>query len=347
MNQYNNDLILRVLRGEHVERPPVWLMRQAGRILPQYRAIRNSLSGFKELVSSPDLVAEVTVQPVDELGVDAAIIFSDILVIPEAMGLDYEMVESKGPFFPKTIQSTQDILQLRSGDDAAEHLEYVYDGIKRTKILLGDRLPLIGFSGSPFTLLSYMVEGQGSKTFSKAKKLLYSQPQDAHALMQKLTVTIISYLHKKVDAGVDIIQLFDSWSGVLDRDTYNSFCMPYIKRISTEIEKRVPVIIFSRGAWFSLQEIHNTGSKAIGLDWNTPVHFARKVVGSKKVLQGNLDPCVLYGNYESIRAKTVHMLAEFGRNHIANLGHGVYPDTPLEAVRCFVNTVKEYRYSDE
>ena len=339
-----NDLFLRTINGEQVERPPIWLMRQAGRILPQYRAIRESLSGFIELVTTPDLVAEVTIQPVDELGVDAAIIFSDILVIPEAMGLPYEMVESKGPRFPKVLRNQQDIDQLISGEQAVEKLDYVFEGVQKTIQRLDSRVPLIGFSGSPFTLLCYMIEGQGSKTFSKAKSFMYRHPDWAHLLLQKLTDTIIVYLNAKVSHGVDVVQLFDSWAGVLDEITYRTFAIPYLQQIVDEVQQRVPVIIFSKGAWFSLKDINAIGSKAIGIDWNTSGAFAREVCGPDKVLQGNLDPCVLYATPEYIEMRTKQMLKEFGRKHIVNLGHGVYPDTPLDGVKTFINTVQSYRY---
>ena len=343
MKRYQNNILLDTLSGVDTHRPPVWLMRQAGRILPQYRRVRASLSGFKELVSTPDLVAEVTIQPVDELQVDAAIIFSDILVIPEAMGLDYEMIEKKGPHFPKVIGSKMDVLALNEGEDAAEKLQYVYQGISTTKKDLSDRVPLIGFSGSPFTLLCYMIEGQGSKTFSKAKKLLYREPQTAHILLEKITNTIIAYLHKKIDNGVDAIQLFDSWAGVLDKNTYGTFCIPYIQTICNSIQKRVPVIIFSKGAWFSLEDIINIGSAAVGLDWNISPKHARSV-SNETIFQGNLDPCVLYGQEEDIRRTTINMIKAFGKKHIVNLGHGVYPDTPLTGVKTFVRTVKDFSY---
>jgi uroporphyrinogen decarboxylase len=339
-----NDLLLRVLNGEKVERPPVWMMRQAGRILPQYRAVRESLSGFIELVKNPELVAEVTIQPVDELDVDAAIIFSDILVIPEAMGLPYEMVESRGPNFPKTIENLQDINNLIEGEEAALHLEYVYEGVRVTKQALNDRVPLIGFAGAPFTLFCYMVEGKGSKTFSKAKKMMYLQPELTHLLLQKITNTVIHYLHKKVDAGAQALQVFDSWAGVLDQYTYNTFCIPYLQQISDALKGRVPVILFPKGAWFSISELNNIGSQGIGVDWNIPAQHIRNIVGNEKVLQGNLDPCVLYADKKEIKKITESMIQEFGTNYIANLGHGVYPDTPLDNAKAFVNAVKEYRY---
>ncbi|CAG0908713.1 unnamed protein product [Cyprideis torosa] len=319
-------------------------MRQAGRILPQYRAIRSSLSGFIELVTTPDLVAEVTIQPVDELDVDAAIIFSDILVIPECMGLDYEMIEKKGPFFPRTIQSENDIDNLDSGKSAAEKLDYVFQGLDITKKELNDRVPLIGFSGAPFTLFCYMIEGSGSKTFSKAKRMLYQNPTAAHKLLSKLTDTIIEYTKLKAAHGADVIQIFDSWAGVLDQRMYKEFCIPYLKKINDALQAEdIPTIIFSKGAWFSLADIANIHSNVIGIDWNMSPSFVREVLGGR-LIQGNLDPCVLYASEDEIRSKATAMMEAFGGNQIVNLGHGVYPDTPLDGVKAFVNTVKEYKY---
>jgi len=339
-----NTLLLDVLKGKPVERPPIWIMRQAGRILPEYRALRGSLSGFIELVTTPDLAAEVTIQPVDRLGVDAAIIFSDILVIPECMGLHYKMIEKQGPFFPETIQSEQDILALDSGQPAASKLTYVFDAVQETKKRLENRVPLIGFSGAPWTLMCYMVEGKGSKTFSKAKSLLYKHPKLAHQLLEKITVTVIEYLKLKVKAGVDVVQVFDSWAGVLERTTYNEFSLPYIKQIINALKEDVPTIAFAKGAYFSLEDIINIDSQAIGLDWTMDVVGIREVFDNDKVLQGNMDPCVLYGSPESIAKKVAEQHTQFGKNHIFNLGHGVYPDTPLENVISYVNSVKDLRH---
>lgn len=343
MANIKNDLFLRTLKGESVERPPVWLMRQAGRILPQYRAIRSSLSGFKELLFTPALAAEVTVQPVDELGVDAAIIFSDILVIPECMGLDYDMVEKRGPLFNHTIQSSKDVDKLISGPAAAERLEYVFEAIRLTKDVLQDRVPLIGFSGAPWTLLAYMVEGSGSKTFSKAKRLLYKDPKLAHQLLDAITDTIIAYLKLKVKNGVDTIQLFDSWAGILTPALYNEFAAPYLAKICQAINE-VPVIVFAKGAWFSFDILAEMECEALGVDWTISPEFARKAA-KNKILQGNLDPCQLYAEEGQIEAQTKSMLEQFGKGHIANLGHGVYPDTPLNGVKTYVNTIKNYNYS--
>ena len=345
MKKYDNDIFLRTVKGEKTERPPVWLMRQAGRILPQYRAVRARLSGFIELVTTPDLVAEVTIQPVDELGVDAAIIFSDILVIPECMGLEYEMIEKKGPFFPRTIQSLADIEKLDFGKAAAEKLEYVFNGLDITKKELNDRVPLIGFSGAPFTLFCYMLEGSGSKTFSKAKKMLYQNPEASHRLLSKLTDTIIEYTKLKAQHGADVIQIFDSWAGVLDNRMYKEFCIPYLKKINAALQTSgIPTILFSKGAWYSLEDIASIGTNVIGIDWNMGTQFVRKTVGQDRVVQGNLDPCVLYADEKEIETKTIDMIKAFGGNHIVNLGHGVYPDTPLDGVKAFVNTVKNYSY---
>lgn len=339
-----NDLFLRAAKGERTERPPVWLMRQAGRILPQYRALRAKLSGFKELVETPELACEVTIQPVDELGVDAAIIFSDILVIPEAMGLPYEMIKGKGPNFPKTIENEKDIEQLQSGAAAAAELEYVYEALRLTKKELNNRVPLIGFSGAPWTILAYMIEGGGSKTFSKAKRFLYSQPQAAHRLLAAITETTIAYLQNKVKAGADLIQVFDSWAGILSPAQFEEFSLPYIRQIAAAIEG-VPVTLFAKGAWHSLPALSDSAASVIGLDWTMPPAFARTQLGKERVVQGNIDPCYLYAPAEDLKTATQQLLKDLGPHHIANLGHGVYPDTPLDNVKVFVDTVQAFRYN--
>lgn len=334
-------LFLRAALGEPTERPPVWLMRQAGRILPQYRALRQRFPDFKAFVKTPLAAAEATIQPVDELGVDAAIIFSDILVVPEAMGLDYEMVEAKGPRFPKTIENQQDVTVLRSGAEAAASLQYVYDALKITKQALDGRVPLIGFAGAPWTILAYMVEGSGSKTFSKARRLLYTDPVLAHELLQKITDTTIAYLRQQIAAGADLIQLFDSWAGELPPAHYRVFAVPYLRQICAALPE-VPKTVFAKGAWFALEDLAELPCQVIGLDWNITPEYARSKTGGK-VLQGNLDPCTLYADTQTIENQTKTMLQAFGGHHIANLGHGVYPDTPLDGVRAFVNTVKSFR----
>lgn len=341
----NNDLFLRAARGESVERTPVWLMRQAGRILPEYRAIRNRLSGFKELVKTPELACEVTLQPVDLLGVDAAIIFSDILVIPEAMGLDYQMIEKKGPWFESTIESEKDLAQLREADPE-ESLAYVTDAMRLVKRELNGRVPLIGFAGAPWTILCYMVEGQGSKTFSKARKMLHQQPELAHQLLDLITRSTINYLKAQIAAGADLVQLFDSWAGILGPDLYRQFALPYIQRICEAIDA-VPITVFAKGAYFSLPEIADLSCEVIGLDWCMNPREARSLIGSEKTLQGNLDPSLLYANKSDLKQAVKIMLDDFGsRRHIANLGHGVYPDTDPDQVRFFIQTVKEHKFTD-
>jgi uroporphyrinogen decarboxylase len=340
-----NDLLLRVLSGEEVERPPVWMMRQAGRILPNYRKIRAKAGSFKNLVTQPDWIAEATVEPVDTLGVDAAIIFSDILVIPEAMGLDYEIIEKKGPLFERKIQTEKDVLSLEEGEVIPGKLDYVFNSIKKTKEILDDKVPLIGFAGAPWTIFAYMVEGSGSKTFSQAKKMIYQNPELAHQLLSKITSSTIFYLKEKIKSGVNAIQLFDSWSGLLNQEIYNQFAWPYAEKILASIDE-VPTIFFPKGAWYSLQDFRDSKSfDCLGIDWNTSPQFAREKVGPDMILQGNLDPCRLYDSTENIEQATKRMLYEFGSKHIANLGHGVYPDTSVDHVKSFINTVKSYRYN--
>jgi len=334
-----NDLLLRAARGENTERIPVWLMRQAGRILPEYRAVRSSLSGFKELVETPERAAEVTIQPVDILGVDAAIIFSDILVVSEGMGLRYEMEEKKGPYFPETIENIQDIKRLRTGNAGDFH--YTIEAIRLTKKALNGRVPLIGFAGAPFTLLCYMVEGGGSKTFSKSKRLLFSEPGAAHLLLQKLTDTTIAYLRGQVEAGADLIQVFDSWAGILSPQAYEEFSLPYLRQI-TEAFPDVPVTLFAKGAFYARRSLAALPCQVIGTDWNMPPQESRLLTAGK-TLQGNLDPCVLYGSEKFIEQETISMIKAFGaKGYIANLGHGVYPDTDPAKVKHFVETVQNF-----
>ncbi len=341
--ELKNDLILRAARGEKVERTPVWLMRQAGRILPEYRAVRAKLGGFKELVETPQFAAEVTIQPVDILDVDAAIIFSDILVIPEAMGLPYQMAESKGPWFEKTINNLEDVNRLKIAN-AEEDLQYVLEAIKITKKALNGRVPLIGFAGAPWTIFSYMVEGSGSKTFSKAKKFLYMYPELSHTLLDKITQSTINYLKAQIAAGADMVQIFDSWAGILSPEQYNTFALKYISQICDAITE-APVTVFAKAAFFARKEMGALNCATIGLDWNMDIKESRKLIGDNKTLQGNMDPCLLYADFATIKKETVKMLKSFGpQRHIANLGHGIYPDISPDSVRCFVETVKEYRF---
>ncbi|WP_353723049.1 uroporphyrinogen decarboxylase [Dyadobacter sp. 676] len=335
-----NDLLLRAARGEKTERTPVWMMRQAGRILAEYRAVREKAGSFIKLATTPEMAAEVTLQPVDLLGVDAAIIFSDILVIPEAMGLPYEMAEQRGPVFPSTVHTLNDLQKLHIAEPETD-LKYVLDAIKITKEGLAGRVPLIGFAGAPFTIFCYMTEGKGSKTFSVAKKHLYTDPEFSHTLLQQITDSTIAYLKAQIAAGADIVQLFDSWAGILSPEQYRVFSLPYIKQICDTITE-VPVTVFAKGAFFARKEIGALSCSVVGLDWNMDIAESRELIPDK-TLQGNLDPCVLYSSFDQIRAEVRKMLEQFGtQRYIANLGHGVYPDTDPDKVRCFIEAVKEY-----
>lgn len=337
-----NDLILRAAKGESVERYPVWLMRQAGRILPEYRAVRAGLSGFKELVETPERAAEVTIQPVDLLGVDAAIIFSDILVVPEAMGLEYQMIEQKGPWFEKTIKSAEDLKYAEVDFDIESRLGYVTEAIRITNKELNGRVPLIGFAGAPWTIFCYMVEGHGSKTFSEARKMLYQNPSLAHDLLGRITKVTIQYLKAQIEAGAHMLQVFDSWAGILGTEQYATFSLPYLKQIADAIQE-VPLTLFSKGAFSSLGAIAALDCNTIGLDWNMDMVEMRKLVGEKRTLQGNLDPCVLYASHSEIVSETNKLLNSFtSSRHIVNLGHGVYPDIDPEKVKTFIQTVKEF-----
>lgn len=340
--ELKNDLLLRAAKGEAIERYPVWLMRQAGRILPEYRAVRNSLSGFKELVETPELAAEVTIQPVDLLGVDAAIIFSDILVVPEAMGLTYEMVEKKGPWFPETIRSREEMSKIDEDIDIDERLGYVTEAIKITNNELSGRVPLIGFAGAPWTIFCYMTEGQGSKTFSTARKILYTDPALAHELLDRITNVTIQYLKAQVKAGAHIVQVFDSWAGILGKEQYAEFGLKYLKRIAAAITE-VPVTLFAKGAYHSLSEIASSDCNTVGLDWQMDMANIRDIVGNDVTVQGNLDPAALYASHSEVEQLTKNLLGTFkSRRHIVNLGHGVYPDIDPEKVKTFIKTVKDY-----
>jgi uroporphyrinogen decarboxylase len=338
-----NDLLLRAARGQEVERSPVWLMRQAGRVLPEYRATRAKAKNFIEFVKNPELACEVSIQPVEILGVDAAIIFSDILVIPEAMGLPYQMLEARGPWFEHTVKNAADIEKLRVAE--ASDLDYVMQALQLTKKELNGSVPLIGFAGAPWTLLAYMVEGSGSKTFSRAKQFLYTQPQAAHLLLEKITESIINYLKGQVAAGADLLQIFDSWAGVLSEPMYYEFSLKYISKICDALSPMVPVTVFAKDAHYALKKISETSCSAIGLDWTMNPQKARNEAGDK-TLQGNADPCLLYADEKKIVTETHSMLKAFGKQrYICNLGHGLYPDLEKEKVKLFVDTVKSYTYA--
>lgn len=337
-----NDLILRAAKRQPVERTPVWFMRQAGRYLPEYREIRKKVD-FLTLCKTPALAAEVTIQPVDIIGVDAAIIFSDILVIPEAMGMNLIIEENKGgPRFTNPVRSRHEIDMLRD-TEPAEDLKYVIEAIALTKKELNNRVPLIGFSGSPWTLLTYMVEGAGSKNFRHAKELIFNNPNDAHALLERLAYAIAKYLTAQINAGAHLVQIFDTWGGILSPDAFEEFSLRYIKHIIDEIKRDdEPVIVFCKGCVHALDDLASIGADVVGLDWTFDIGEARKIIAGRTALQGNLDPTLLYSNPDRIREEVLRILDKYGRypGHIFNLGHGVLPDVPVENVRAFVDTVK-------
>ncbi len=341
MTKLRNDLLLRALKGEKTERPPVWMMRQAGRYLPDYVKLRNKYSFF-ERCQTPELAAEITIQPVEQIGVDAAILFSDILVVPQAMGMEVQLVESKGPLLPEPIRKAEDLERILV-PDVAERLSYVFDAIKLTKSYLNGGVPLIGFAGAPWTLLCYMVQGQGSKTFDGAKAFCYTQPRAAHRLLQMITDTTIAYLKGQARAGADAVQIFDSWGGLLSPEDFEHLSLQYIRQIVNALKDEVPTIIFAKGAWHSLPEMAATGAHGLGIDWCIRPQMARQLAGERVALQGNFDPAKLLAPIPVIQKEVKVMLDAFsGYPHIANLGHGILPDVPVDHAKAFVDAVKQY-----
>jgi uroporphyrinogen decarboxylase len=339
-----NDLFLRILQGEKTERPAVWMMRQAGRYLPEFRALRDKYDFFTRC-RTPELVADITTQPVNIVGVDAAILFSDILVVPQAMGIDIEMKEQVGPYLPHPIRTKADIDRVQI-PDVSETLGYVMEGIRLTKERLAGEVPLIGFAGAPWTIFCYAVEGKGSKNFDTAKSFAFSYPEWTAELLQKITDTTIAYLREKVKAGVDALQLFDSWGGVLSGEDYQKYSWPYTRQIVEALSQEVPVIVFAKGCWYALEEMSQSKAAALGVDWTCSPEMARKLTGGKKVLQGNLDPAWLLAPIAQIKEKTQQMIRAFGKEHyIANLGHGILPEVPVEHARAFVEAVKSFKES--
>ncbi len=342
MSELKNDLFLKACRKLPVDRTPVWIMRQAGRYLPAYRAVREK-ADFLTMCRTPDIAAEVTVQPVDIIGVDAAIIFSDILVIPEAMGMAFDMIESKGPVFHKPISSEGDVDALKKIDPSKD-LKYVLDAVAVAKRELNNRVPLIGFSGSPWTLMTYMVEGNGSKNFSAVKKLIYNNPKLAHKMADKISDAAAAYLSAKIEAGADAVQIFDTWGGILSTADYREFSLNYISKVISQIKRKdEPVIVFSKGVHHSLDEIVAGGADVVGVDWTVDLGDIRKQIGGKAALQGNMDPSILYAPEEKIRLEAKRILASFGAGsgHVFNLGHGILPDTDPGRAKALVEFVKE------
>ena len=337
--------LLAAAKQENSGRPPVWFMRQAGRYLPQYRAVRQR-TDFLTMVRTPELAAEVTLQPVELIGVDAAIIFSDILVVPEAMGMHLEMHEGSGPRFPSPVREMSAIKALRA-PDVEDAISYTLDAIRLTRRALAGRVPLIGFAGAPWTLASYMIEGQGTKHFHVVKKLVFSQPAVVHELLARLTIVVGDFLIAQVKAGAQIVQLFDSWASALGPREFAEFALPYASQIVERVRREtgVPVIMFAPGAGASLTAMTRaTGADVIGIDWQTAPQVARDLAAAQGVAtQGNLDPCALFGTPDEVRARTQRMLHDmYSPGYIANLGHGVLPDTPVENAKAFVDTVKEF-----
>lgn len=343
-----NDLLLRTLRGEKTERMPVWMMRQAGRYLPDYRILREKYSFF-ERCQTPELAAEITIQPVEQVGVDAAILFSDILVVPQAMGMEVQMVESKGPLLPDPIKNAAGLDKLIC-PDVEEKLGYVFEALRLTKRTLAGRVPLIGFAGAPWTLLCYMVQGKGSKTFDEAKAFCYTQPGTAHRLLQMITDTTIAYLKGQARAGADVVQIFDSWGGLLSPEDFEHFSLRYIRQIVAALREEVLTIIFAKGAWHSLADMAATGAHGLGIDWCIRPQLARQFAGGKVALQGNFDPAKLLSPIPVIEREVKAMLDAFCGGpdpnpgpYVANLGHGILPDVPVEHAIAFVETVKNYQ----
>ncbi len=337
-----NDLFLRALNNETVTRPPVWMMRQAGRYLPEFIALRDKYDFFTRC-QTPELAAEITVQPIRRIAPDAAILFSDILVVPQAMGIEVLMKENIGPFLPNPIRTAQDVEKVIV-PNIDETLGYVMDAIKLTKEMLNDEVPLIGFAGSPWTIFCYAVEGKGSKSFDMAKGFCFSNPVAAHVLLQKITDTTILYLKEKVKAGVNAVQIFDSWGGMLSPVDYQEFSWKYINQIVEALAEDTKVIVFGKGCWFALGEMSKSKASALGVDWTCSPRNARYLSGGKITLQGNFDPSRLLSPIPTIKKMVHEMIDEFGKdNYIVNLGHGILPNIPVDHAKAFIDAVKEYQ----
>ncbi len=339
--ELKNDLLLKALRGEEVSRPPVWMMRQAGRYLPQYMELREKYTFF-ERVETPELACEITLQPIDELEPDAAIIFSDILTVPQALGIDVQMVPGKGPVMGNPIRSAEEAFAILA-ENVPQKLNHVMEAITLTRHELSGRVPLIGFAGAPWTLFCYMVQGEGSKDFNMAKSFLYQEPEASRHLMRELTRATIDYLQAQIEAGAQVVQIFDSWAGLLSPEDFNEWALPSLMEITAAI-RDVPVILFAKGAWYALERLgFKSGAAGLGLDWTISPEFAREKTRDEITLQGNFDPSRLLAPVDEIRRQTRRMIDRFGtRRYIANLGHGILPHVPVDHARAFVNTVKEY-----
>lgn len=348
MTELKNDRFLRALARQPVDRTPVWMMRQAGRYLPEYRKIRNQAGDFMSLCKNTDLACEVALQPIDRFNFDAAILFSDILTIPDAMGLGLYFVEGEGPKFHKPLRTETDINDLNIVDTKRD-LKYVTDAVSLIRRELNGRVPLIGFSGSPWTLATYMIEGQSSRDFPNTKMMLYKQPESLHQLLDKLALSVIDYLNAQISSGAQAVQIFDTWGGVLSHDAYAEFSLAYMEKIVSGLVRHsegrdVPVILFTKGGGQWLELLANTGCDGIGLDWTTDIGSARLRVGDRVALQGNMDPAVLRSDHSSIEYQVKSILESYGTGvgHIFNLGHGITPDIDPNNVKAFVDAVHQY-----
>ncbi len=342
-----NDRFLRALTGQSVDMTPVWMMRQAGRYLPEYRATRKQAGDFMSLCKSPELACEVTLQPLRRYAMDAAILFSDILTIPDAMGQGLYFTEGEGPRFRKIVRTEEDVLALPELNTARD-LSYVTDAVSVIRRELNGAVPLIGFSGSPWTLATYMIEGSGSKDFRHAKSFMYNQPQAMHLLLDKLARAVADYLNAQIAAGAQAVQIFDTWGGVLPTPAYQQFSLAYMKKVVQQLTRvsegrEVPVILFTKNGGLWLEDIADSGCDCVGLDWTIDIGRARARIGSKVSLQGNMDPSILYATAQSIRAEVGRILQDFGpgNGHVFNLGHGITPDVDPQNVAVFVESVHE------
>ncbi len=347
MKKLENDRLLRALLREPVDVTPIWMMRQAGRYLPEYRATREKAGSFMKLCTTPELACEVTLQPIDRFPLDAAILFSDILTVPDAMGLGLHFVEGEGPQFERPVRTAQDIDTLGVPDPERE-LRYVMDAVRLIRRELNGRVPLIGFSGSPWTLATYMVEGSSSKEFALVKAMLFDRPDLMHRLLDKITLAVIAYLNAQIAAGAQAVMLFDTWGGVLTPRDYREASLSYMERIVSGLVResegrRVPVILFTKGGGQWLEAIAATGCDALGLDWTTDIGVARTRVGHQVALQGNMDPSILYASPERIRAEVHAILASYGHGsgHVFNLGHGIHPHVDPDHAAVLVKAVHE------
>jgi len=347
VTELKNDRFLRALQREPLDMTPVWMMRQAGRYLPEYRATREKAGSFLDLCKNPELACEVTLQPLDRYPLDAAILFSDILTVPDAMGLGLYFEEGEGPRFERPVRTEADVKALGVPDPEAD-LGYVMDAVRVIRRELNGRVPLIGFSGSPWTLATYMVEGGGTKNFALVKGMMFDRPDLMYALLEKAAEAVTAYLNAQVAAGAQALMIFDTWGGVLTPRDYREFSLGYMKRIVDGLVRqadgrRIPVILFTKGGALWLEDMADSGADALGVDWTIDLADARRRVADRVALQGNMDPCILYASPGRIRAEVARVLESYGKGpgHVFNLGHGIHPAIPPEHAGAFIEAVHE------